>query len=137
MAAVMSPFVVIIKYRPVEAQLCKLVAICGCHGETQVLYQELVGSGRYSVYSTAMRIPRFFTVVHHVVLNGCWQRVPLSVSEHDAEILSSTPSLTMKSTPCGVEFAEPVPGVGMIELMLDIAESKSVSVSLLQFELVR
>ena len=133
----MSPLVVIMKYRPVDAQFCKLVAICGCQGETQVLYQEFVGSGRYSVYSTAMRMPRFFSFVHHVVLNGCWQRLPSSDSEHEAEILSSTPSLTMNKTSCGVLFAEPVPGFGMTPSMSDIAVSKSVSVSLLQFETVR
>ncbi len=103
----------------------------GCHGEIQVLYQVFVGSGRYSVYSTAMRMPRFFTVVHHVVLNGCWQRLlPLSVSEQLAETLSSTPSVTRNRTSCGVLPDAPVPGVGMMPLMLDIAELKSVSVSL-------
>jgi len=49
MALVMSPSVVILKYRPVEAQFCMLVPICGCQGEMQELYQEIVGSGRYSV----------------------------------------------------------------------------------------
>src|SRR5580700_4656556 len=113
------------------------MAMVGCHGEIQVTYQLFVGSGRYSVYSTAMRIPRFFTVVHQVVSNGCWQRLPLSVCEQLAETLSSTPSLTRNSTSCGVLLDEPVPGSGMMPLMFDIAELKSVSVSLLQFETVR
>ena len=38
----------------------------------------------------------------------------------------------MNSTSCGVLLDEPVPGVGMMPLMSDIAELKSVSVSLLQ-----
>ena len=76
MAVEISPSVVIEKYSPVDAQFCMLVAIWLCHGEIHVLYQVLVGSGRYCVYSTAMRMPRFFMVVHHVVSNGAWHRVP-------------------------------------------------------------
>ncbi len=80
MAVEMSPLVVIMKYRPVDAQFCKVGGdLRLLQGEIQVLYQEFVGrGGRYSVYSTAMRMPRFFSVVHHVVLNGCWQRLPSS-----------------------------------------------------------
>ncbi len=102
-----------------------------------MLYQELVGSGRYSVYSTAIMIPRFLIVVHIAVLNGCWQRVPVSVCEQDDEFTSSsTPSLTMNSTSWGVLFEAPVPGFGMRLLMAVIAVSKLVSVSLLLFEQV-
>src|ERR1700685_405811 len=70
-AAVMSPSVVTVKNMPVEAQLSRLGLIWFWYGATQLLYQELVVSGRYSVYSTAIWMPRFFTVVHHGVLNGC------------------------------------------------------------------
>src|SRR5271170_5334489 len=113
------------------------VAIELWNGEIQVLYQLLDGSGRYSVYSTAMRMPRFFTVVHQVVLKGCWQRVPSSGCEHVPETSSSTPSVTRNRTSCGVEAEAPVPGSGMVPLICDMADSKLVSVSLLQFELVK
>src|ERR1700683_3785387 len=134
-AAVMSPSVVISKYKPGEAQLCMLDASVLSNGAIQVLYQELVGSGRYSVYRTAIIIPRFFTVVHIDVLKGCWQRVPSSGCEHDVEFTSSsTPSETMNTTSWGVLFAEPVPGFGMRVLTAVIADSKLVSVSLLLVE---
>src|SRR5580704_3668276 len=48
-AAVMSPSVVTVKNMPVEAQLCRLGPIWFWNGATQLLYQELVVSGRYSV----------------------------------------------------------------------------------------
>src|SRR3984893_10211545 len=53
-AAVMSPSVVTVKNMPVEAQLCRFGLIWFWYGATQLLYQELVVSGRYSVYSTAI-----------------------------------------------------------------------------------
>ena len=42
----------------------------------------------------------------------------------------------MNSTSCGVLFGVPRPGLGMMPLMLDIAVSKLVSVSLLLLVLV-
>src|SRR5580700_1682282 len=82
-------------------------------------------------------MPRFLTVVHIAVLNGCWQRVPVSVCEQDDEFTSSsTPSLTINNTSCGVLFEAPVPGFAMMPLMAVIAVSKLVSVSLLLFEQV-
>src|ERR1039458_5266119 len=125
------------------------VAILGWNGAMPlkvpypVWYQELVGSGRYSVYRTAMRMPLFLIVVHHVVSNGCWQRVPpeqLMVGwEQVVEFLSSAPSDTMNSTSCGVSpfTLVPPPGFGMSVLMALMALSKSVSVSSLQFDDVR
>src|SRR5580704_2685428 len=136
-AAVMSPSVVTVKNMPVEAQLSMLGLIWFWYGATQLLYQEFVVSGRYAVYSTAIWMPRFFTVVHHAVLNGCWQRLlPLSVSEHVVLASSSTPSETMNSTSCGVEVGVPRPGLGMMALTCDIAVSKLVSMSLLLLLLV-
>src|SRR5664279_2469855 len=82
MADEMSPPDWTSKNSPGDAHACMFVAICGWNVAMPrnepypVWYQLLVGSGRYSVYRTAMRMPRFLMVVHHVVLNGCWQRVP-------------------------------------------------------------
>src|SRR5580704_4527095 len=136
-AVVMSQSVVTEKNIPVEAQLCRLGLIWFWNGAIQLLYQELVVSGRYSVYSTAIWMPRFLTVVHHAVLNGCWQRLlPLSVCEQVVEASSSTPSETMNSTSCGVEAGVPRPGLGMMALICDIAVSKLVSMSLLLLLLV-
>src|ERR1700730_17650380 len=74
---------------------------------------------------------RFLTVVHHAVLNGCWQRLlPLSVCEQVVLASSSTPSETMNSTSCGVEVGVPWLGLGMMVLICDIAVSKLVSMSL-------
>ena len=56
-----------------------------------------------------MRMPRFFTVVHHVVLNGCWQRVPSRCCEQVLDTSSSTPSETMNNTSRGVLDGAPVP----------------------------
>src|SRR3984885_213855 len=81
-------------------------------------------------------MPRFFTVVHHVVLNGCWQRLPSSDCEQLDETSSSTPSETMNSTSCGVLFGVPRPGLGMMVLIADMALSKLVSVSLFWLVLV-
>src|ERR1700683_2936737 len=81
-------------------------------------------------------MPRFFTVVHHVVLNGCWQRLPSSDCEQLDELSSSTPSETMNSTSCGVLFGVPRPGFGMMPLICDMAVSKLVSMSLLLLVLV-
>src|SRR5580704_10793247 len=81
-------------------------------------------------------MPRFFTVVHQLVLNGAWQRLPSSDCEQLDETSSSTPSDTMNRTSCGVLFGVPRPGLGMMPLILDIADSKLVSVSLLLLVLV-
>src|ERR1700722_12576570 len=48
-AAVMSPSVVTVKNMPVEAQLSRFGLIWLWYVATQLLYQELVVSGRYSV----------------------------------------------------------------------------------------
>src|ERR1700749_2348494 len=81
-------------------------------------------------------MPRFLIVVHQAVLNGCWQRLPSSDCEQVVETSSSTPSDTINSTSCGVLVGVPRPGLGMMPLMLDIAVSKLVSVSLLLLVLV-
>src|ERR1700728_3694212 len=81
-------------------------------------------------------MPRFFTVVHHVVLNGCWQRGPSTCCEHVLDTSSSTPSETRNNTSRGVLDGTPVPGFGMMPLICDIAASKLVSVSLFWLVLV-
>src|SRR5215469_186770 len=71
-----------------------------------------------------MRMPRFLIVLHHdVLINDC-TREPFDSS-------SSTPSVTRNSTSCGLSplALVPLPGVGMIALIVFIAVSQFVSVS--------
>src|SRR6478735_215375 len=99
-------------------------------------------------------MPRLLIRVHQsvlVLITDCW-RQPLTVGEppdHEisvprlvltegqvplcAQFLSCAPSVTRKSTSCGVspEVLVPLPGSGIAVLMLVKALSKSVSVSLL------
>src|ERR1700722_13551785 len=92
-------------------------------------------------------MPRFLTVVHHVVSNGCWHRYPdegidVVVCEQPDFVdttLSSTPSVTRNTTSCGVSPAllVPPPGLGMVVLRDCRADEKLVSVSLSLFVEVR
>src|SRR5579863_2546164 len=78
-------------------------------------------------------MPRFLMVVHIVVSSGCWHRLwearlALGQAPAFATILSSTPSVIMKTTSCGVspDALLPRPGVGRLPLRVESAPAISV-----------
>src|SRR5271170_3629467 len=98
------------------------------------MYHEFVGNASYSVYKTAIRMPRFLIVVQYDgFIADCW-RLPLQTTygefapefpdvEQPETISSSTPSVTKNRISLGVSPAlcVPWPGLGMMVLIPVIA----------------
>src|SRR5450631_2686021 len=83
-----------------------------------------------------MRMPRLLIAAQSDGVIGSWQRDPVSVFVQVEELVSSTtPSVTMNKTPCGLSplMLVPLPGLGMVVvlfmLLLLSVVSKFVSTS--------